>query len=302
MSAALTVVQDRALVADVGRRSVAEVLSHVAAVQEVMQAVMKTDVHFGKIPGTPKPTLYKQGAEVLCLAFKIGPKYTTETLSEAGVVRYRVTCTGIHQPTGMVMGEGIGECSSDEEKYRWRKAVAAQEFDATPEHMRRTKWKRGKDGAYSENQVRTEPADVANTILKMAAKRAHVAMVLAVTAASDMFSQDLEDLEENLRQHLTEDGAQKPEQKPAGPQPWPADAFAKWLTGPAQKAIDKGAKHDDVLAFAKGKGTLTPEQEAAIRALKPVPKTEAPAPAPAAREREPGEDDEPIGDDQGGGK
>jgi hypothetical protein len=61
---------------------------------------------------------------------------------------------------------------------------------------RRTKWTRSGNGAYAQKQVRAETADIANTVLKMSAKRAHIAMVLNVLAASDIFSQDLEDLPE----------------------------------------------------------------------------------------------------------
>lgn len=195
----------RALVADAGRMGVTEVLAHVSAVQHVMRAVMKEEVHFGRIPGTDKPTLYKQGAEVLCLSFKIAPRYRVEDLGTADTARFRVTCEGIHSPTGTVMGEGLGECSGAEEKYRWRKAVCAEEFEATPEGLRRIKFGRKQGGHYTVNQVRVEAADVANTILKMAKKRALIDMVLTVTAAGDMFSQDLEDLDATLREHLTED-------------------------------------------------------------------------------------------------
>lgn len=39
-------------------------------------------------------------------------------------------------------------------------------------------------------------ADVYNTVLKMAVKRAHVAAILFVTCASDVFTQDVEDMPE----------------------------------------------------------------------------------------------------------
>lgn len=196
----------RTLVADAGRMGVTEVLAHVTAVQQVMRAVMKEDVHYGRIPGTDKPTLYKQGAEVLCLAFKIGPRYIVEDLSTGETARFRVTCEGIHTPSGTVMGQGLGECSGAEEKYRWRKAVCSEEFEAVPEVQRRMKYGRKSGGGfYTVNQIRVDAADVANTILKMAKKRAFIDMVLAVTAASDMFAQDLEDLDAALREHLTED-------------------------------------------------------------------------------------------------
>jgi hypothetical protein len=54
-------------------------------------------------------------------------------------------------------------------------------------------------------QVRTEPADLANTILKMASKRAKIAMTLNVTAASDAFTQDAEDVSERLRQAVADE-------------------------------------------------------------------------------------------------
>jgi hypothetical protein len=102
-----------------------------------------------------------------------------------------------------------------------------------------------------------------------------------------------------------------PRKPPAetGPPQWPADAFSKWLTGSAQRAIDKGATHEAVLAFAKAKGKVSAEQEDAIRALKAAPagvSAEEKAAAGGAP-REPGSDDEgpTFGDDSmgaGGGK
>ena len=62
-----------------------------------------------------------------------------------------------------------------------------------------------RDSHYTVQQVRTESADLANTVLKMACKRAKIAMVLNVTAASDMFGQDLEDLDAALREFARDD-------------------------------------------------------------------------------------------------
>ncbi|MGN6660858.1 MAG: hypothetical protein ACTHKN_17890 [Achromobacter mucicolens] len=189
-----------------GRSSVADVTRHVIAVQEVMRSVMKPNVHYGAIPGAgEKPTLLKPGAEVLCMTFRIADEYEIVDLSTTGAVRYRVKCIGRHQSTGVALGSGLGEASTDEEKYRWRKAVCDAEFEGTPADMKRTKYGRKSGGHYPVQQIRTEPADLANTVLKMACKRAKIAMVLNVTAASDMFSQDLEDLDAELVRHLAED-------------------------------------------------------------------------------------------------
>ena len=182
------------IVPTAGRLSVTEVTQHAIAVQEVMKAVMKPNVHYGVIPGTDKPTLYKAGAELLCMTFRVADEYRIEEIGSADTIRYRVTCIGRHQVTGVELGSGMGECSTSEEKYRWRKAVCAAEFDETPANMRRIKYIKG--GNVKLSQVRTEPADLANTVLKMACKRAKMAMVLNVTAASDCFAQDLEDLDD----------------------------------------------------------------------------------------------------------
>ena len=259
------------IVTNAGRMSVAEVVQHAKTVQEVMHAVMREGEHFGKIPGTDKPTLLKAGAEKLCMTFRIADEYRVEDLSTADAVRYRVTCIGKHQLTGIELGSGMGEGSTSEEKYRWRKAVCDEEFESTPAAMRRVKYARGKGGSfYTTKQVRTEPSDLANTVLKMACKRAKMAMVLNVTAASDCFTQDLEDLDETLREHLADGGEQAPAE-PSAPPTWPADAFAKQFAR-WSKAVAEGLKTvDDIVAMAKTKGALTPDQEAQIRTIKPGP-------------------------------
>jgi hypothetical protein len=261
------------IASEVHRYSAAEIRERVNLVQEVMRAVMKEGVHYGKIPGTPKPTLYKAGAEVLCVAFRIAPSYRVEDLGVDGIARCRVTCIGTHQTTGIVLGEGVGECSSAEEKYKWRKSLCAEEFDVTPETMRRIKFAKGDRGAiYKTPQIRTEPADQANTVLKMASKRAHVAMTLTVTGASDMFSQDIEDLPEELRpyeQH--EQGAERPQgtqpTKP-GPPTCSDELFAveapKW-----QKVVESGKKTaEEMLATVSTRATFTDAQKKTILSWK----------------------------------
>lgn len=278
-----------------GRMAVADIISHVATVQEVMRAVMKPDVHYGKIPGAgDKPTLFKAGAEVLCMVFRIADSYQVEDLSTADCIRYRVTCVGTHQTSGVVMGAGLGEASSNEEKYKWRRAVSAEEWQETPANLRRVKHARGKGGStYKQEQIRTEPADLANTILKMANKRAKMAMVLNVTAASDCFAQDLEDMDEALRDHLARhvDDAAAAAQEPAAPEPgpqfWP-DAKLNEREPKAREWAAAGKTADDVIAFLSTKGALSDAQKDRVRGwMRPAPAAPAvedvqPKPAPAA--------------------
>lgn len=176
--------------------SAADLRARVNLIQEVMRAVMKENLHYGKIPGTDKPTLYKAGSEVLLTTFRIAVDPEAEDLSTPDEIRYRIRCKAIHQPTGELLGVGVGEASSSEDKYQWRAAVCDEEWNETPENRRRIKYarrKREEGGYYTVRQVRTHPPDIANTVLKMAKKRAQIDMTLTVTGASDIFGQDLEE-------------------------------------------------------------------------------------------------------------
>jgi hypothetical protein len=180
--------------------SAEQMRDQVNAIQKLMEAVMKEGEHYGRLPGSRKPSLWKPGAEKLCVAFHIQPAFLVEDLSTSDYYRYRVKCIGTHQITGTKLGEGMGTCSSMEQKFKWRKATDV-EFGTTAEERRRLKhgydWDTKRP--YEVMQVRAEHHDIENTILKMACKRAHVAMTLNVTAASDIFAQDIEDLPEHLR-------------------------------------------------------------------------------------------------------
>lgn len=225
--------------------SAGEIRAGVNLIQDVMRSVMKDGIHYGTIPGTPKPTLYKAGAEKILSTFRIAVEPIAEDLSTADECRYRVTVRASNQATSTYLGSGIGECSSSEEKYRWRAPVCDQEFNETPEDRRRKKWKKGKEGPYSIKQVRTEPADVANTILKMATKRAMIAVTLQVTAASDIFAQDIEDLPEELQREIAADEAQnhphlrepQPAAKPAAAQSDTSDGDAPVANAPQTAGI-----------------------------------------------------------------
>jgi len=197
----------------------AEIRAQVNLIQEVMAAVMKPDVHYGTVPGTKKPSLYKPGSEKILSTFRIAIEPIVTDLSTHDEARYRVETRATSQATGMYLGSGTGECSSNEEKYKWRAAVCREEFDETPDDRRRLVWKRGYQDKpnYQIPQVRTNHADVANTILKMAKKRSQIDVTLTVTAASDVFSQDIEDLPEGVREAVAEGEGGTAAQAPAKP-------------------------------------------------------------------------------------
>lgn len=262
------------IAAEVHRYSLAEIRERVNLVQEVMRGIMKLNTHYGTIPGTPKPTLYKPGAEVLCVTFRIAPVYRILDLSTDLVARFRVTCIGQHQVSDIMLGEGVGECSSAEEKYKWRAAVCAEEFSLVPETMRRLKFY--KNGGKA-TQVRTEAADLSNTVLKMACKRAMIAMTLNVTAASDIFTQDIEDMPEELRTNepgepavsaLATEWVAK-----ANAAPTAEDLAVVWKAG--VKAINEAkdaAASNAFKAAVTARGTALTAAQPAAKADKPAPK------------------------------
>lgn len=225
----------------------AEVKAQVQRIQQVMRAVMKDKVHYGVVPGTPKPSLWKAGAEVLCATFRIADSYVVEDLSDDRRMRYRVTCIGTHQTTGIVLGSGLGAASSNEEKYQWRDAICEEEYDEADDDQRRAKWQKGYNNAppFKRLQIRTDPANSENTVLKMACKRAKIAMTLNVTAASDIFTQDLEDLPEGA--DLGNENDQQPRQQSRGrPQTQAPRARSNPTNGNGQggggRCTDKQAK------------------------------------------------------------
>lgn len=193
------VVQFQPAVENYGSRSLtaADVRAQVNLMQDVMAEVMRDGTHYGTIPGTKSKSLYKAGAEKLMATFRLAGDPEVTDLSKDGEIAYRVKVK-LTTANGQFIGAGIGECSSSEEKYSWRQAVCDEEFDDTPENRRRVKYSKWQGKVEKKKQVRTNPADVANTILKMAKKRAQVDAVITATAASDIFTQDIEDLPEEV--------------------------------------------------------------------------------------------------------
>ena len=202
--------------------TVQQVLGQVALIQQIMGTAMKDGEHFGRIPGCgDKPTLLKPGAEKLCLTFRLAPKYELDERNlERGHREYRVQCTLSSILTGSFLGQGVGTCSTMEGKYRFRQGSA----EPTDKPVPRTYWDiRGEDPAKAQELIggkgfsvkkvegkgwmiakggekveNDNPADNYNTVLKMAKKRALVDAVLTATAASDIFTQDLEDISANI--------------------------------------------------------------------------------------------------------
>jgi hypothetical protein len=140
---------------------VARTMDKINAFQTVIQQAVKPGHDIGIIPGTNKPTLLKPGAEKIVMMMGLSSRYEIMDKVEdydKGFFSYNVKC--VLSRNDYDICEGVGNCNSRESKY-----------------------------------VKADPYSIANTILKMAKKRAYVDAALSVASLSDIFTQDLEDMD-----------------------------------------------------------------------------------------------------------
>ena len=143
-------------------------LSKINQFQMVIQNTLKKDHDYGIIPGTPKPTLFKPGAEKILMLFGVTSEYEViEKVQdyENGFFAFTVKC--LIYKNGIKITEGVGHCNTREPKYYKKK-----------------------DGTLQD------PYGYANTVLKMAKKRAQVDATLTLASLSEVFTQDIEDMQE----------------------------------------------------------------------------------------------------------
>jgi hypothetical protein len=219
--------------------SIERLKTHVLMVQNVMQQVMQKDEHYGIIPGCKKPSLWKPGAEKLSLTFRLAPSYTwTETDMPNGHKNFVTKCILTHISSHEVYAEGLGSCSTMESKYRFRDEEKKCPKCGSAAIIRGKKeygggWicfqkKNGCGAKFSDGDQTIEgqktgrieydnPADFYNTALKMAKKRAHIDATLTATAASDIFTQDIEDMVDNGTLKPTQDDGLRHAEPQANP-------------------------------------------------------------------------------------
>ena len=136
-------------------------------------ATLRRGIDFGMIyqkdgsPMTKNPTLFKAGAEKVCVAYGLCQRYTLESKaedSERGFFFYAVRCDLV-------------------------KIVDGREYVITSSY-----------GSANTREKRTgsqSPYDGANSALKMAQKRALVSAALSLGCMSDSFTQDIESDQED---------------------------------------------------------------------------------------------------------
>lgn len=83
--------------------------------------ILKKDLDYGIIPNTPKPSLYKPGAEKLRFVYGLGVEFETvenEVLFDPLFVDYTYKCT-IRSKQGQILSQCEGNCNSQEAKFGW---------------------------------------------------------------------------------------------------------------------------------------------------------------------------------------
>ena len=202
---------------------IADVISMKATVQDLLKSQMQEDVHFGKIPGTgDKPTLLKSGAEMLRMVFNLRTtcnKDDVEITNEGNGHKTYEICMHISNKDKEIIATGLGTCSTMESKYKYRSQLTDRKVPSEYWESRDKALLGGSQyspkkvkGAWliSERVEHDNPADYYNPVKKMAKKRAMADGILTATCSSDLFTQDLEDLNANFQQY---DGVQTEEKK-----------------------------------------------------------------------------------------
>jgi hypothetical protein len=192
-----------------------ELVERLNVIREAMTTAMQDGVDYGRVPGTDKPTLLKPGAEKLSVLFQLDVQLRNEKQWGPGDhLTVLSHATVFHAPTGARLGYGEGVCTTRERKYAKRRADRACPTCASSAIIKgKAEYGGGwvcfkKKGGCGAKFRDGDPAiegqtvgeienpdlpDLWNTVVKMAEKRARVDAVLAVTGASALFTQDVED-------------------------------------------------------------------------------------------------------------
>lgn len=268
--------------------SINEIAQRARIIDELYKRVMKRDIHYGVIPGTgaDKPSLLKAGAEKLMATFNLGSELAIEkTILPEGHREYQITVNIKHYPTGKFIGSGVGVCSTMESKYRYRNVA---DFDVTGEVIPRDYKERKQeyrkkgfgakkiDGEWqwvkfgdSERSENPDIADIYNTCVKMAKKRALVDAVLTATGASDIFTQDVEDFADlGVKTAVADDDIQKDEPKTTVKRMKVVEGIEVWdvsIGDVKEQRTETGAIYY-IIEFDNGKSVGTVDKELAERA------------------------------------
>ncbi len=192
----------------------------------VQREYMTEEVDYGTIPGTPKPTLFKSGAEKLAqlynLTARIESEFTAGDGTQTPPLTYDSQCfLHVGNFAGPVVAVGHGTANAWEKRYRYRRGertcpscgMVGTVIKGKAEYGGgwlcwrnkggcNTKWRDGDpaiEGQVVGDIENPDPYDLSTTLQKISEKRAFVDAVLRSVAASGLFTQDL------LDEPITED-------------------------------------------------------------------------------------------------
>ena len=185
------------LIEEVDIKSVSNTLTKVKSLQSTLKGLLTENHDYGKIPGCgDKPTLLKPGAEKILMALGITSSYEliehTEDFDGKGFFAYTVKCTLIKGAQKIT--EGWGHANSKEKKWAVEFVYEKDLPQGAAKELLNKKSFNGKNGTFFKYEVEADANSKANTILKMAKKRAQIDAVLTVASLSEIFTQDFDDL------------------------------------------------------------------------------------------------------------
>jgi len=202
--------------------NIAAAKQRLAEFQEFVRGYLVEGEDYGTIPGTPKPTLLKPGADKLCELYGLADDFIIEArvedyTTDPPLFDYTIKCVLTTRRDSRLVGTGFGSGNSWEGKYRWRESrrkcpLCGKESIIKGKEEYGGGWVcfKKKDGCGAKftdddkaivdqkagKEVNDDVPTLKNTILKMAKKRAKVDAVISVTRSSGIFTQDMDDIGE----------------------------------------------------------------------------------------------------------
>lgn len=149
------------IIENISLQQIQGTLTKITQFQQLVQSQLKQNHDYGIIPGTPKPTLLKPGAEKILMLMGLRSEFEIVDSTrdfEKGFFQYQVRCKLYRGD--ILITEGLGAANTKERKY-----------------------------------LKQDPYTIDNTVLKIAKKRALIDAVLLVASLSEVFTQDIEDMD-----------------------------------------------------------------------------------------------------------
>ncbi|WP_096435939.1 hypothetical protein [Alteribacter populi] len=195
------------------------------SLKEITKEVLVKDVDYGTVPGTPKPSLLKSGAENLLRFYGLGHRiHSIEQVKDWDngffYFSYKVTVHRILEGgQEAILSECEGSANTKEKRYRNQDAYM-----------------------------------LVNTIQKMAIKRALVGATLQATGASGLFTQDTEDMDLGRQQNNNrgnyQNNNQRNQQNNRNSRPMNGESTEAQRKAIFSNGKRKGLSEDEVKALA----------------------------------------------------